>query len=238
MPHCLRCYLYLYVHIPCLLPEIGGVHGLSLYRHDRHVIIFRALGNHAGANPFHSLNKTTDPHHFVQADLVAVLVAVTGGQPRILTTQDGRTLPAGPFTAGHRRSWFDVALYAAVLGLLVRALLPMLDPRSRCVLASLSARVGSIGDNALGGWYAYRASKAALNMLLQTAAIETAWQRPLAVIAALQPGTVSSRLSQPFVGDDGLLPDKSARRLLGVIDGLPADGRAHFVDHLGKHIPW
>ena len=57
-------------------------------------------------------------------------------------------------------------------------------------------------------------------------------------LAALQPGTVRSRLSQPFVGDDGLLPEEAARRLLGVIDRLPADGRAHFVDHLGKHIPW
>lgn len=122
--------------------------------------------------------------------------------------------------------------------LAMKHLLPLLARQERVIWAKLSARVGSIEDNHKGGWYAYRASKAALNMLLQTAAIETARQRPLAVIAALQPGTVRSRLSQPFVGDDGLLPDKSARRLLGVIDGLPADGRAHFVDHLGKHIPW
>ena len=122
--------------------------------------------------------------------------------------------------------------------LAMKHLLPLLARQERVIWAKLSARVGSIEDNHKGGWYAYRASKAALNMLLQTAAIEIARQRPLAVIAALQPGTVRSRLSQPFVGDDGLLPEEAARRLLCVIDRLPADGRAHFVDHLGKRIPW
>ena len=87
--------------------------GRSGARCSPHVIIFRTPGNHVGPNRFHSLNKKTDSQHFVQADLVAVLVAVTGGQPRILTTQDGCTLPAGPFTAGHRslqaslREWVE-----------------------------------------------------------------------------------------------------------------------------------
>jgi NAD(P)-dependent dehydrogenase (short-subunit alcohol dehydrogenase family) len=106
------------------------------------------------------------------------------------------------------------------------------------IWAKMSARVGSIEDNHKGGWYGYRASKAALNMLLQTAAIEIARRRPLAVIAALQPGTVRSRLSQPFVGEEGLAPEESARRLLTVINRLQPNGRAHFVDHLGNSIPW
>jgi NAD(P)-dependent dehydrogenase (short-subunit alcohol dehydrogenase family) len=122
--------------------------------------------------------------------------------------------------------------------LAMKHLLPLLARQERVIWAKLSARVGSIEDNHKGGWYAYRASKAALNMLLQTAAIETARQRPLAVIAALQPGTVRSRLSQPFVGDDGLLPAESARRRRGVHDGLPAEGRAHCGEPLGQHIPW
>jgi NAD(P)-dependent dehydrogenase (short-subunit alcohol dehydrogenase family) len=122
--------------------------------------------------------------------------------------------------------------------LAMKHLLPLLATGERVIWAKMSARVGSIADNHKGGWYAYRASKAALNMLLQTAAIEVARRRPLAVITALQPGTVRSPLSQPFVGDAGLDPDESARRLLGVIDRLQADGRAHFVDHLGNSIPW
>ena len=62
--------------------------------------------------------------------------------------------------------------------------------------------------------------------------------RPLAVVAALQPGTVRSRLSQPFVGEEGIAPDIAVRKLLQVIDGLQPAGRAHFVDHEGQVIPW
>ncbi len=122
--------------------------------------------------------------------------------------------------------------------LLIKHLAPLLATGQRVVWAKLSARVGSIEDNAKGGWYGYRASKAALNMFLQTAAIELARKRPLAVVAALQPGTVRSRLSQPFVGDNALDPSTSAQCLLDVLDTLEPTGRAQFVDHLGQAIPW
>ena len=122
--------------------------------------------------------------------------------------------------------------------LLLKHFTPLLATGQRVVWAKLSARVGSIEDNRKGGWYSYRAAKAALNMLLQTSAIELARRRPLAVVAALQPGTVRSALSQPFVGEDAMEPQESARRLLAVLDGLTATGRAHFVDHLGQAIPW
>jgi NAD(P)-dependent dehydrogenase (short-subunit alcohol dehydrogenase family) len=122
--------------------------------------------------------------------------------------------------------------------LLLKRFSPLLATGERVVWAKLSARVGSIEDNRKGGWYGYRAAKAALNMLLQTAAIEIARRRPLAVVAALQPGTVRSALSQPFVGDDALDPALSAQRLLAVLDALAPTGRAQFVDHLGQHIPW
>jgi len=122
--------------------------------------------------------------------------------------------------------------------LLLRHLSPLLARGERVVWAKLSARVGSIEDNHKGGWYGYRAAKAALNQLLQTATIELARQRPLAVVAALQPGTVRSALSRPFVGDDAMDPQVAARRLLQVLDGLPPTGRACFVDHAGQSIPW
>lgn len=122
--------------------------------------------------------------------------------------------------------------------LLLRHLEPLLARGERVLWAKLSARVGSIEDNHKGGWYGYRASKAALNQLLQTAAIELARRRPECVVAAIQPGTVRSALSAPFVGADALDPRESAERLLGVLDGLPATGRAHFVDHRGERIPW
>jgi NAD(P)-dependent dehydrogenase (short-subunit alcohol dehydrogenase family) len=123
-------------------------------------------------------------------------------------------------------------------GLLLKHFVPLLASGQRVIWGKLSARVGSIEDNRKGGWYGYRAAKSALNMLLQTAAIEVARRRPLAVVAALQPGTVQSALSQPFVGSDALPPEDAARRLLAVLDALQATGRAQFVDHQGQHIPW
>ena len=132
------------------------------------------------------------------------------------------------------------ALHLNAVGpsLLLKHFLPLLASGERVIWGKLSARVGSIEDNRKGGWYGYRAAKAALNMLLQTAAIEIARRRPLAVVAALQPGTVQSALSQPFVGQDALHPNESAQRLLATLDGLQPTGRAQFVDHQGQHIPW
>lgn len=118
--------------------------------------------------------------------------------------------------------------------LIAKHLLPLLPRDRRAVFAVLSARVGSITDNCLGGWHAYRASKAALNMIVRNLAIELARSHPLAVIAALHPGTVDSRLSEPF--QRGLLPGKlfsptyAAQKLLQVVDGLrPQDSGGLFA---------
>ncbi len=123
-------------------------------------------------------------------------------------------------------------------GLLLKHFAPLLASGQRVIWGKLSARVGSIEDNRKGGWYGYRAAKAALNMLLQTATIELSRRRPLLVVAALQPGTVQSALSQPFVGQDALHPNESAQRLLATLNGLQPTGRAQFVDYQGQHIPW
>lgn len=122
--------------------------------------------------------------------------------------------------------------------LLLRCLSPLLERGERVVWAKLSARVGSIEDNHKGGWYSYRMAKAALNQGLQTAAIELARQRPLLVVAALQPGTVRSRLSEPFVGSAATPPEVAVHGMLAALNGLEPHGRAHFVDHAGVTIPW
>ncbi len=123
--------------------------------------------------------------------------------------------------------------------LLLKHFLPLLASRERSIYAKLSARVGSLSDNRKGGWYGYRAAKAALNMVLQTAAIEAARKRPQLVVAAMQPGTVASRLSEPFVpAHDCLTPAQSVAGLLSALDGLPAQAGAHFVDYQGLAIPW
>lgn len=122
--------------------------------------------------------------------------------------------------------------------LLLRHFTPLLD-RDRAVMAMLSAKVGSIGDNRLGGWYSYRASKAALNMLVKTAAIEVARTQPNSVLVALHPGTVNSRLSRPFRGETiGRPADVAAMDMLRVLDTLaPADSGA-FRSYDGATLPW
>ena len=126
--------------------------------------------------------------------------------------------------------------------LIAKHVLPRL-PRDRpATFAVLSARVSSIGDNRLGGWHAYRASKAALNMLVRTFAIELARSHPLAVVAALHPGTVDSRLSAPFqrgVAPGKLFsPDQAAGQLLDVLAALtPADSGGLFAWD-GQRLPY
>ena len=108
--------------------------------------------------------------------------------------------------------------------LIAKHTLPHLARDRRAIFAALSARVGSISDNQLGGWYAYRASKAALNMILKNAAIETARRNTQAIIVGLHPGTVNSALSSPFQGNvpHGKLftPEYSAECLITVLDRL------------------
>jgi NAD(P)-dependent dehydrogenase (short-subunit alcohol dehydrogenase family) len=113
-------------------------------------------------------------------------------------------------------------------------MLPLLPKDRRAVFAALSARVASISDNRLGGWHSYRASKAALNMLLKNFAIELGCTHKQAVVAGLHPGTVDSDLSKPFQSNlpDGQLtrPNDAARNLLDALDGLsPADSGGVFA---------
>ena len=124
--------------------------------------------------------------------------------------------------------------------LVMRHFLPLLPRQGPCLAAFFSARVGSIGDNALGGWYAYRAAKAALNQLVHTAAIELARRNREAVCVALHPGTVDTPLSQPFAktGLKVRSPEVAAAELIAVMDGLSAAQTGGFFDHLGKPVPW
>lgn len=121
--------------------------------------------------------------------------------------------------------------------LVLRHFLPLLDKQG--AMAMLSAKVGSIGDNRLGGWYAYRASKAALNMLIKTAAIELARSKPKARLLSLHPGTVISPLSQPFRGAAAARPaELAAAQMLQVIDRLGPEQSGSFHAYDGQPLPW
>ena len=108
------------------------------------------------------------------------------------------------------------------------------------IYAKLSARVGSISDNKKGGWYGYRAAKAALNMFLQTAAIELQRKNAELHVVALQPGTVRSALSQPFISSapQVLAPDESVAGMLTVLKNLKPKSGAHYLDYKGDAIDW
>jgi NAD(P)-dependent dehydrogenase (short-subunit alcohol dehydrogenase family) len=125
--------------------------------------------------------------------------------------------------------------------LLAKHFLPLTPRAGRSVFAALSARVGSIGDNRLGGWYGYRASKAALNQILRTLSIEHARARPEGIVVALHPGTVATGLSAPFSrGAPAAVftPAVAAAHLLRVIDGLTPAMSGGFFALDGSPIPW
>ena len=124
--------------------------------------------------------------------------------------------------------------------LVMKHFLPLMPRQGRCVAGFVSAKVGSIGDNALGGWYGYRAAKAALNQLVKTAAIELKRRNPQALCVALHPGTVDTALSKPFAKAGLKLrpPEVAATELLTVLAGLEPAQTGALVDYQGKVLPW
>ena len=121
-------------------------------------------------------------------------------------------------------------------------LLPVLKHRLDCSVAVFSARVGSIADNRSGGWYAYRASKAALNMLVMTAGIEYRRRAANVKLIAFHPGTTDTRLSKPFQGsvpkDKLFTPTFVANSLLGIMENLDRDSGVEFLDWAGRSVDW
>jgi NAD(P)-dependent dehydrogenase (short-subunit alcohol dehydrogenase family) len=137
------------------------------------------------------------------------------------------------------RRVFEANTFAPAL--IAKHMLPLMPKAGRSVFAALSARVGSISDNRLGGWHAYRASKAALNMLIRNYAIEQSRRAPECICVGLHPGTVDTGLSKPFqsnVPDARLFsPDQSAASLLDVIDHLTPEQSGKCFDWAGKEVP-
>lgn len=157
------------------------------------------------------------------------------------------TLPDG---TGPERSFRHVdadamarVLYLNTVGpaLVAKHVLPLFPRDRRSMFAAISARVGSIGDNSIGGWHSYRASKAALNMLVRNYAIELGRTHKQAIAVALQPGTVDTKLSQPFQSNlpDGQLttPEESATNLLRVLETLTPEDSGFMFDWRGDRLP-
>lgn len=169
------------------------------------------------------------------------LVIVATGMLHEPSGEGGRERGPEKSMPALRADWMarNMAVNAVGPMMVAARTLPQMRRDTRSVFAALSARVGSISDNRLGGWHSYRMSKAALNMGLVTLAIEHARRWPEGVVCGLHPGTVDTDLSEPFQRGVKRLftPEESAGKLLDVIDGLaPADTGGVF-DHAGERIP-
>jgi hypothetical protein len=145
------------------------------------------------------------------------------------------------FDVDQMRAVFDVNTFGPAMA--IKHLVPAIPRQEPAIFATLSARVGSIGDNRLGGWYSYRASKAAQNMLVRTASLEAKTRRPKLILVALHPGTVASELSEPFTkrlaaGHAVFTPEQSCAYLCSVLEGLTLSDSGGFFAWDGVAIPW
>ncbi len=213
--------------------------------------IVAALREEGGFAIVHGLARSTtgDEHIDIEDDASIALAAARiarGPAPGLVIVATG-LLHAGE--RGPEKSlreldpaWLarNFAVNAIGPALIAKHFLPIMPRSGRSVFAVLSARVGSISDNKLGGWYGYRAAKAALNMLVRTLAIEEKRRNDRAIVVALHPGTVDTGLSRPFQGNvrPGTLftPDRAALQLLDTIDALRPPDSGKLFDYEGNEI--
>jgi NAD(P)-dependent dehydrogenase (short-subunit alcohol dehydrogenase family) len=216
--------------------------------------IGRALVEEIGASdrfaPAVSLGRrSTPPLDLLDEGMISAAadhVRTSGLQIRLIIVASGFLHGCG-FMPEKSRDQIDpdhmaraFAVNAIGPALVAKHFLPLLPREGKSVFAAISARVGSIEDNRMGGWYSYRASKAALNQIIRTSAVELVHRRSKAICVALHPGTVDTGLSAPFskAGLDVRPPATAAAEILSVIDGLGPDDSGGFFDHQGKRVPW
>ena len=179
-----------------------------------------------------------------EASVAQHLGALKGPFQRILIATgaleiDGHTPEKALKHLSHEALALQFALNTIGPALVMKHAVDLLPRDEPAVLAALSARVGSIGDNRAGGWHSYRASKAALNQIIRGAAIELGRTHKQTVCVALHPGTVATKFTEKYLGrHPAVPPEEAAANLLGVIDGLGPDQSGLFFDWAGKSIPW
>ena len=179
-----------------------------------------------------------------EASVRAAMATLSGEYDRILIITGALTLDGnGPektidaLNAETMAAQF--ATNAIGPALLIKHLYRFLPRDRRGVLAALSARVGSIGDNRLGGWVSYRSAKAALNQIVHSAAIEINRKRKNAIVVAYHPGTVRTELTEKYVGNHPAVePIEAAQHMIDVLDGLDAPHSGQFFDWKGTVVPW
>ncbi len=162
------------------------------------------------------------------------LILVASGQ--LCSSRDAPEKSLRELSATEMASQFAVNTIGPAL--VLRHAPRLMPRRSRSVFAALSARVGSISDNRAGGWYSYRASKAALNQIVHTGAIELARTHKQATCVALHPGTVATSFTRNYPGHQKVTPNRAAFNLLSVIDALHPDQTGGFFEATGAEVAW
>ncbi len=179
-----------------------------------------------------------------EASIIRVLGALEGSFDTMVVATGA--LEIGAFRPEKSLRALDPAALAAQFALnaigpalIFKHALRLLPKDRPARFAALSARVASIGDNALGGWYSYRAAKAALNQLIHSAAIEVARSHPQAVVALMHPGTVATGFGAAYIGNHPTVtPAVAAANVLTVLSGLTPADTGGFFDWAGKRIVW
>lgn len=230
---------------PATALVVGGTGGLG-------AALVQVLQGDAQYSQVLSLGRSTQPaldyaNEASLAQCAQWLVQQCAGAPlRTVVVATGYLHSAG---VGPERSWsqLDAAYLQQVMlvnaigpALLVKHLAPLLARDRVTRWAMMSAKVGSIGDNALGGWYGYRASKAALNQIVKTTAIEMTRRSKLSVCVAIHPGTVATPLSDPFskTGLNVRPAPQAAGEILQVVHALQPPQTGGFFDYQGNLLPW
>ena len=228
---------------------IGGAFVELLAADDKVATVLalsRSAGGPTGAKIEHGAINTDDEASIAAAaaaarqahgglDLVLVATGMLHGPDSLQPEKTWRQLAPEAMLRVYRTNTVGPAMVG-------KHFLPLLPRQGRAVFAALSARVGSIGDNELGGWHSYRASKAALNMLIRTFAIELGRRNDAAVVVGLHPGTVDTGLSAPFQGGvpEGKLftARHAATRLLATLDGLGGADSGGLFAYDGERLPY
>jgi len=204
-----------------------------------------ALAQRLGAEAVVGLSRSGEGLDITDEDSIARVLGAVDAPFDLVFVASGVLTGAGqpPEKAlkdlGHAALMDQFAVNAAGPLLVLKHAIRLLPRDRRAVFAALSARVGSIGDNRLGGWYGYRMAKAALNQGLHTAAVELSRTHKQAICVTLHPGTVRTPFTAAYAGRHKTVPaEAAAENLLGVVDGLRPEDSGGFFDWAGKRVPW
>jgi len=221
---------------------IGTSGGIGAALHE-------AIADEGAYDVIHALSRSGPAPIDIEDEpsIAAAAARISAGPPPTLVVVATGLLHDGDRSPEKSYREFDPAWLAKTLAvnaigpaLLAKHLLPLMPRQGRTMFAMLSARIGSISDNRLGGWYGYRMAKAALNQLVRTLSIEEKRRNDRSIIVGLHPGTVDTALSKPFQGNvrPGTLftPDRAASQLLDVIDGLKVPDSGKLFDFEGKEV--